>query len=1040
MVEIFFSHVGEPPLAGVDKPEAVHPGTLQEIILQIEDRHPGFCQEILSESGDQLNSATLVFKNIVANNDGRIFSNDDTIPIRKLDEVVTDQDRNVLISLFHPEQVVEFLLETLSSTAERFEYAQGSVNYRSYISGPEKIRGKQPFFIKSKPEALYSFTNGRPIGDLVTDGLIDVGQGKLIPEPLRDAIADLWELESDFRLRLFQEEALSHILSEMTKPKGEAKRPLLLTIPTGGGKTEAFLIPLIAHLYDLRERELRAGHIPYPSVRAVVVYPTRALANDQARRIANILYQMNQEAVEDRKISVGVLTGDTPSSGYNLLTERSLLQLCPRCSTVINTFLDKKVQGKDEKLSIARCVCGTEIDYFRLTRRDILNYPPDILITSPDMINRMLQSPRYHNRIFSSEIDIVVFDEIHMYESVFGCNVAHLLRRFEEACECKPMYVGVSATIRNAKELACLIFDSDLPTVRYCRPMGQDEPETEESRPYLDYRSGPVRYRYHYATAPVEWSSGRFQKVTTSVLNVADTIGHLIRDPHFRKTLIFSNFRQDTDDVIRFLRDQEDRYYSTYQNHLLPRILAALDSKNSTEDLELTRTEAEVVSAVGRWYGRAREIGSLYEPRLELGWHRGGLEREERIKAVNRFATTRLLSMPDEGNSELPIDVMVATRTLELGIDIGDVTTVINCSAPFTTNEYTQRVGRGGRRNDSLALTVIDPRNPLDFYFLRHFDRYANPQSDDFEDAPIIISNLAVLKTHLYARLLDRLAHYLGNTAKEEIQARDLRDFMLPGDDGYMLFSEDWSGFCNALFNEVFTSDVVQRLQTWIRREADIIPGICETEVSVDQLRSWWVEKCGRLYERICSGNSDISEIDYLSGMGSKDRDLVPDMRNSGPNVGLYLVREGGEDELRDTVSRRQAVSSRPVGGYASQGSVTFKIEAVKDTDPDTEERVRRLLLTSPDSAKAVQYFSRMFGDATNLSPFPSEPLEMLIKVDGFVAPRNLLVKYNPYRFYCPRCGATYSDKQAGDDRCRYCRAELRQLTEIYFCGGCGEL
>jgi len=458
MVEVYFSHVGEVPLAGVGKPETIHTGTLHQILLQIEARHPGFCQEVLTESGDQLNSATLVFKNIVVNDDGRFLADDDTIPIRRLDDVVTDQDRNILIALFHPEQVAKFLLEALTSTDERFEYAQGSVNYRSYISGPENSRGNQPLFIKSKPEALYSFTYGRFISDLVTDGLIGINQGKLIPEPLRDAVADLWELESDFRLRLFQEEALSHILSEMTKPRDEVKRPLLLTIPTGGGKTEAFLIPLIAHLYDLRERELCAGRIPYPSVRAVVVYPTRALANDQARRIANILYKMNQEAVEDRKISVGVLTGDTPSSGYNLLTERSLLQLCPRCSTVINTFPDKKIQGNDEKLSIARCICGTEVDYFRLTRRDILNYPPDILITSPDMINRMLQSPRYHNRIFSSAIDIVVFDEIHMYESVFGCNVAHLLRRFEEACQRKPMYVGVSATIRNAKELACLIF------------------------------------------------------------------------------------------------------------------------------------------------------------------------------------------------------------------------------------------------------------------------------------------------------------------------------------------------------------------------------------------------------------------------------------------------------------------------------------------------------------------------------------------------------------------------------------------------------
>src|SRR6266516_4089634 len=125
--------------------------------------------------------------------------------------------------------------------------------------------------------------------------------------------------------------SLKHILSEVSKLDDAVKQPLLLSIPTGGGKTEAFLIPLIAHLFDQRERQLRANIIPQCAIRSIVMYPTRALANDQAKRIAEILYQMNKDAVEDRKISVGVLTGDTVSSSYNFLTEKSLLQLFPRC-------------------------------------------------------------------------------------------------------------------------------------------------------------------------------------------------------------------------------------------------------------------------------------------------------------------------------------------------------------------------------------------------------------------------------------------------------------------------------------------------------------------------------------------------------------------------------------------------------------------------------------------------------------------------------------------------------------------------------------
>ena len=141
---------------------------------------------------------------------------------------------------------------------------------------------------------------------------------------------------------------------------------MLLSIPTGGGKTEAFLIPLIAHLYDDRARQLASGRIPNPAVRAIVMYPTRALANDQARRISEILYQMNQNAVEDRKISVGVLTGDTPRSDYELITEKSLLQLCPRCSSVLTNFSEKNGPNSKERIHYVRCICGAEIDFFPL--------------------------------------------------------------------------------------------------------------------------------------------------------------------------------------------------------------------------------------------------------------------------------------------------------------------------------------------------------------------------------------------------------------------------------------------------------------------------------------------------------------------------------------------------------------------------------------------------------------------------------------------------------------------------------------------------
>lgn len=1022
MLRVIYSHVGEPCLLGCQYDE-VHPGRLGDIIVELASRHPGLEDALLDREKHHLKSSVAVYKAVCVGADGRVYDGPDTVQLRGVDDSVDDSDGTLLLSIFSPDLLIEYLMNTASGEP-------GSSERRNYLSKQSDRLNNHPLFVRAEPEPLYQFTFGKSVNELVTDDLVDVENSRLIPRQLKDAIAELWEVGADYRLRLFQEEALTHILSQVQEG-GSSRKPLLLSVPTGGGKTEAFLIPVISRIFDQRRRLIKSGVVPEMTVRAIVMYPTRALANDQAKRISEILYLMNKEVPTDQKVTVGVLTGDTPSSPYRLQIEKSILQVCPRCSSAIHDF----IVDKPESPSMARCTCGVEADYFRLTRQDILKWPPDILITSPDMINRMLQSPKYHSTIFGSSIDIVVLDEIHMYESVFGCNVAHLLRRMEEACGSRPVYIGVSATIKNARELACSIFDADRDQVCYLRPAGLNEPESEECRPYLDYQAGPVRFRHHYAVAPFRWDNERFQKVTTSVLNVVDIIGHSIRDPHFRKTLVFANYRQDADDVVRYMKDQENRYYYPFVTDIYPRIASAGDSA-----AQLTKTEQDISKSISSWFAEATRLGSLYSPGLELGWHRGGLERDERIRAVNRFSSSRIMASGDNGQHELPIDVMVATKTLELGIDIGDVTTVVNCGSPFTVNEYTQRVGRAGRRRDSLALTVIDPRNPLDFYFLQHFERYAHPSPSDYEDAPIIVSNMEVFRTHVLARILDRLALYLASLGREEVSVEDLRTSKLVSGTQYVSFSAEWRAFGETLFEEALPEKTFESLKEWIEREPSLIDGVSKTALDRQTLKTWWLDKIGDLHRRICGSDADIKATDNLSGMAARDRELVPDMRTAGPSVGLFLTREGGDDELRDTVSRRQAIATRPIGGLASQGSVSFRIDKIKDSDAATEERVRRLFADPDEGRKIAEFFSRVFGDKDDKSPFPADPLSVLVKVSGFVTPQNLSVKYYPHRFYCPKCGATYSSKPSGDELCRYCHTELRQLTEVYVCGGCGQI
>ena len=93
-----------------------------------------------------------------------------------------------------------------------------------------------------------------------------------------------------------------------------------------------------------------------------------------------------------------------------------------------------------------------------------------------------------------------------------------------------------------------------------------------------------------------------------------------------------------------------------------------------------------------RFLGRHREIS--------VDSHHGSLSREHRQRAEDSFHRQRDA-------------VLVATNTLEVGVDIGDVDVVALVGAPPDTSSLLQRIGRGGRRSGLTKLLPI-ARNPID--------------------------------------------------------------------------------------------------------------------------------------------------------------------------------------------------------------------------------------------------------------------------------------------------------------------------------------
>ncbi len=157
----------------------------------------------------------------------------------------------------------------------------------------------------------------------------------------------------------------------------------MVTTGTASGKSLCFNLPVLDGL--LRD----------PRARAIYLYPTKALAQDQLRRI---------RMLAGRQVETAAYDGDTPAAARQLARQKAR-----------------------------------------------------VLLTNPDMIHVSLL-PRHDRWVeFFHNLRYVVIDEAHTYRGVFGSNVANVLRRLRRVASfygAEPRFILASATIRNAREHA----------------------------------------------------------------------------------------------------------------------------------------------------------------------------------------------------------------------------------------------------------------------------------------------------------------------------------------------------------------------------------------------------------------------------------------------------------------------------------------------------------------------------------------------------------------------------------------------------------
>jgi DEAD/DEAH box helicase domain-containing protein len=203
-----------------------------------------------------------------------------------------------------------------------------------------------------------------------------------LQEPLVNALRQM-NIEHLYR---FQEDAIKHILN------GE---DVVIVAPTGSGKTEAFTLPILSMLSS-DSRELGGLRVEPPKIRALFIYPTKALARDQLHKITML--------AESLGVCVDVFDGDTP----------------------------------------------------RRDKERILLEPPHIVLTNFDTIHHHMLHRTTFSRLLQT-VKIVVVDEVHVYKGTFGSNVYFIVKRLERLTG-RLQIIAASATVANPAEFCKTLF------------------------------------------------------------------------------------------------------------------------------------------------------------------------------------------------------------------------------------------------------------------------------------------------------------------------------------------------------------------------------------------------------------------------------------------------------------------------------------------------------------------------------------------------------------------------------------------------------
>lgn len=217
------------------------------------------------------------------------------------------------------------------------------------------------------------------------------------------------------------------------------RKNIVVTTGTGSGKTECFLLPVIADL--IKESKQWKENRPH-AIRTMILYPLNALAEDQMIRLRKAVNSRKDDKSgaldwldknrNGNRFYFGRYTGATPVSGSK---EKAKDKLREEKRSLIRDWNAAKESGEKELIYHIPCMEDDSAEMW--DRFSMQDNAPDILITNYSMLNvmlmrdnelKMFEDTRKWLAEDKHNIFHLVIDELHTYRGTAGTEVAYLIR------------------------------------------------------------------------------------------------------------------------------------------------------------------------------------------------------------------------------------------------------------------------------------------------------------------------------------------------------------------------------------------------------------------------------------------------------------------------------------------------------------------------------------------------------------------------------------------------------------------------------------